>query len=157
MHAQSLSHLQISATCWTIAHQASLFMGFSRQEYWSGLPFPSPGDLTDPRISPESPALREDSLPSEPLAHFTNLPNLCYMFLHLLSFQRSTRNHLLQIVFMLQKIKLNFTVVLTCPRVQTQLVMELRKTQESPEVSFCSIYNLVSVCCFNSGLNGLPW
>ena len=141
----------------TVACQAPLSLGFPRQEHWSGLPFPSPGDLTDPRISPESPALREDSLPSEPLAHFTNLPNLCYMFLHLLSFQRSTRNHLLQIVFMLQKIKLNFTVVLTCPRVQTQLVMELRKTQESPEVSFCSIYNLVSVCCFNSGLNGLPW
>ena len=45
---------------------APLFMGFSRQEYWSGLPFPSPGDLTDPGIEPGSPALQADSLPSEP-------------------------------------------------------------------------------------------
>ena len=44
-----------------------LSMGFSRQEYWSGLPFPSPGDLPDPGIEPESPALQADSLMSEPL------------------------------------------------------------------------------------------
>ena len=42
---------------WTIAHQAPLSMGFSRQEYWSGLPFPSPGDLPDPEMEPVSPAL----------------------------------------------------------------------------------------------------
>ena len=53
-------------TPWIIAHQASLFMEFSRQEYWSGLPFPSPGDLPNPGIEPGSPALRVDSLPSEP-------------------------------------------------------------------------------------------
>ena len=47
------------------AHQASLSMGFPRQEYWSGLPFPSPGDLPDPGIKPGSPALQVDSLPSE--------------------------------------------------------------------------------------------
>ena len=50
----------------TIARQAPLSMGFSKQEYWSGLPFPSPGDLPDPRIKPGSPALQTDSLPSEP-------------------------------------------------------------------------------------------
>ena len=55
-----------SATPWTVAYQASLSMGFSRQEYWSGLPFPSPGDLPDPGIEPESPVLRADALPSEP-------------------------------------------------------------------------------------------
>ena len=53
-------------TPWTIACQAPLSMVFSRQEYWSGLPFPSPGDLPDPGIEPWSPALRADSLPSEP-------------------------------------------------------------------------------------------
>ena len=114
---------------WTGTHQGFLSMEFSRQEHWSGLPFPSPGDLPDPRVRPESPALWADSLPSEALAQFTNLPNLCYMFLHLLGSHRSSRNHLLQIVFMLQKIKLGFTVVLTCPRVQRQSVMELRKTR----------------------------
>ena len=53
-------------TSWTVAHWAPLSMKFSRQEYWSGLPFPSPGDLPDPGIQPGSPALQADSLPSEP-------------------------------------------------------------------------------------------
>ena len=52
-------------TVWTIAHQAPLSMGFSRQEYWSELPFPFPGDLPDPGIEPRSPALQADSLPTE--------------------------------------------------------------------------------------------
>ena len=52
-------------TTWTVACQAPLSMGFPRQEYWSELPFPSPGDLLDPEIKPGSPALQEDSLPSE--------------------------------------------------------------------------------------------
>ena len=49
----------------TVSHQAPLYMGFSRQEYWSGLPYPSPGDLPDPGIEPRSPALQVDSLLSE--------------------------------------------------------------------------------------------
>ena len=55
-----------SATPWTVAYQASPSMGFSRQEYWSGLPFPSPGDLPDPGIEPGSPTLEADTLTSEP-------------------------------------------------------------------------------------------
>ena len=51
---------------WTVAHQAPLSMEFSRQEYWSGLPFPSPGDLPDPGIKPSSPTLQADSLLIEP-------------------------------------------------------------------------------------------
>ena len=50
-------------TPWTVAHQAPLSMGFPRQDYWSGLPFPSPGDLPNPGIEPVSPALQADSLP----------------------------------------------------------------------------------------------
>ena len=53
------------ATPWTTACQAPLSMGFSRQEYWSGLPFPSSGDLPDPGVKPGSPALQTDSLPTE--------------------------------------------------------------------------------------------
>ena len=53
-------------TPWTVAYQAPLSMGFSRQKYWSGLPFPSPGDLPNPGIKPGSPALQADALPSEP-------------------------------------------------------------------------------------------
>ena len=59
------SHVQLFATPWTVAHQAPPSMGFSRQEYWSGLPFPSPGDLPDPGIEPRSLALQMDSLPAE--------------------------------------------------------------------------------------------
>ena len=57
--------VQLSVTLWTVAHQAPLSMEFSRQEYWSGLPFPSPGGLLDPGIEPGSPALQADSLPTE--------------------------------------------------------------------------------------------
>ena len=60
-----LSRVQLFGTPWTIAHQAPLSMGFSRQEYWSGVPFPSPGDLPDPGIEPGSLALQADYLPSE--------------------------------------------------------------------------------------------
>ena len=49
-----LSHFQLFATLWTVALQTPLFMGFPRQEYWSGLSFPSPGDLPDPGIEPAS-------------------------------------------------------------------------------------------------------
>ena len=65
-----LSHVQLFATPRTVACQAPPFMGFSRQEYWSGLPFPSPEDLPDPGTEPESPvssALQVDSLPAKPL------------------------------------------------------------------------------------------
>ena len=54
------------ATPWTVARQTPLSMGFSRQECWSGLPFPSPGNLPDPGIKPRSPALQADSLLSKP-------------------------------------------------------------------------------------------
>ena len=63
---KSLSHVRLFATPWTVAYQAPLSMGFSRQEYWSGLPFPSPEDLPDPGIEPGSPTQWADALPSEP-------------------------------------------------------------------------------------------
>ena len=64
MHAQLLSCVPFFAIPWTVAHQALLSMEFSRQEYWSGLPFPSPGDLPNPGIKLGFPALQADSLPS---------------------------------------------------------------------------------------------
>ena len=63
-----VSHLIVSyssSTAWTGARQAPLSVEFSRQEYWSGLPFPSPGDLPNPGTEPRSPSLWADSLPSE--------------------------------------------------------------------------------------------
>ena len=63
----SFSRVRLSVTIWPVAHQGPLSMGFSRQEYWNGLPFPSPGDLPDLGIEPRSPALQEDALPSEKL------------------------------------------------------------------------------------------
>ena len=65
LKVKSLSRVQLFATPWTVAYQAPPSMGFSRQECWSGLPFPSPGDLPDPGIKPESPTLEADALPSE--------------------------------------------------------------------------------------------
>ena len=62
----SLSRVRLFVTLWTADHQAPLSMGFSRQEYWSGLPFPFPGDLPNPEIEPRSPALQADALTSEP-------------------------------------------------------------------------------------------
>ena len=66
MKVKSLSRVQLFATQWSVAYEAPQSMGFSRQEYWSGLPFPSPGDLPDPGIKPRSPTLQGDALPSEP-------------------------------------------------------------------------------------------
>ena len=63
MCAQSCAALQFP---WTVAHQSPLSMGFSRQEYWDGLAFPTPGDLPNPGIEPRPPTLQADSLPPEP-------------------------------------------------------------------------------------------
>ena len=71
-----------TATPWTVAYQAPPSMGFSRQEYWSGLPLPSAGDLPSPEIEPGSPALQADSLPSEPSGkpyHWQWLPSILRM------------------------------------------------------------------------------
>ena len=63
---KSLSRVRLFVTPWTVAHQAPPSMEFSRQEYWSVLPFPSPEYLPNPRIEPGSPALQADALLSEP-------------------------------------------------------------------------------------------
>ena len=60
------SHVQLFGTLWNIVLQAPMSIGFSRQEYWSGFPCPSPGNLPNPGIKPRSPALQADALPSEP-------------------------------------------------------------------------------------------
>ena len=66
MKVKSLTCVGLFVTPWTVAYQAPPSTGFSRQEYWSGLPFPSPGDLPDPGIESGSPALQADALPSKP-------------------------------------------------------------------------------------------
>ena len=70
-------------TQWTVVCQAPLSMEFSRQEYWTGLPCPSPRDLPDPGIKPRSPALQADSLPSEPPGQFPGgsvVTTLCFHY-----------------------------------------------------------------------------
>ena len=66
MKVKSLSRVRLFETPWTVAYQAPPSMEFSRQEYWSGQPFPSPRDLPNPGIEPGSPALQADALSSEP-------------------------------------------------------------------------------------------
>ena len=76
-----LSRVQLFVTLWTVAHQALMSMGFSRQEYWSGLPFPSSGDLPDPGItpaSPSSPALQWILYRCTPRETLRRLPNLTF-------------------------------------------------------------------------------
>ena len=76
MHARMLSRVQLSATPWTVAHQAPLSMGFPRQEYWTGLPFPLPGDLSDPGIEPVFCHLLHWQADSLPLSHLGSTKNL---------------------------------------------------------------------------------
>ena len=70
---KSSSRVWLFATPWTVAYKAPLSMEFSRQEYWSGLPFPYPGDLPEPGIEPRSPSLQADTLPSEPPGKYVAL------------------------------------------------------------------------------------
>ena len=86
---KQLSHVQLFVTPWTVAHQAPPSMGFSRQEYWSGLPFPSPGDLPNPGIEAGSPALQTDSLPTELQGKPTicSSPNQNKFFFHVLTYK----------------------------------------------------------------------
>ena len=80
---ESLSHVQLFAILWTVAHQAPLFMEFSRQEYWSELPFPIPEDIPHPGIEPKShmsPALGVDSLPLHHLGSPFNTNLQCLKF-----------------------------------------------------------------------------
>ena len=80
---KSLSCVQLFVTPWTVAHQASLYMGFPRQEYWSGLPVPSPGELPNQGIEPRSPALQDHS--SNQMSYFVSSV-LGFFFSHFCNF-----------------------------------------------------------------------
>ena len=82
---KSLSHVRLFATLWTVAHQVPPSVGFSRQDYWSGLQFPSPGDLSNPGIEPRSPTLQADTLTSEP-------PEKLGLTFHLLALQGNLKS-----------------------------------------------------------------
>ena len=92
----SLSRVWLFEAPWTVARQGPLSMEISRREYWSGLPFPSPGDLPDPGTEPGSPALLADSLPSEPWCTLVHSYFLDYSVLfkknHQIDFSRITLN-----------------------------------------------------------------
>ena len=79
---ESLSHVSFSIQ-WTVAHKAPLSMGFPRQEYWSGLPCPIPGNLPDSGIEPTSPAVQVDSLPTEPPGKPIKIRNLYKKLSHI--------------------------------------------------------------------------
>ena len=81
MKVKSLSRVRLFATPWPVAYQTPPFMGFSRQECWSGLPLPSPGDSPDPGIKPGSPALHADDLPSDKRLGCLNILQLQIMLL----------------------------------------------------------------------------
>ena len=83
MKVKLLSHVRLFVTPWTVARQAPQSMEFSRQEYWSGLPVPYPGDLPKPGIKPGSPARQADTLPYEPLGKPNNVWG--FQFFHILA------------------------------------------------------------------------
>ena len=132
--AQWLSHVRFSATPWTAVCQAPLSMGFPRQEYWNGLPFPFLGDLPHPRIEPASPSLLVDSLP---LSHQTVYT--CYHYT-LLYGQRIFKDNLTpskKSYMLIQQpqtsLKFNTTGLLKSPAVVTKvfLAQTLSHTQAS--------------------------
>ena len=95
-YTQLLSRVQLFATPWTVAHQAPLSMGFSRQEYWSGLPFLSPGDLPDPGIESRSSTLQAHSLLSELPGKPSELPRSQYPKYIKNSFKSASKNQTIQ-------------------------------------------------------------
>ena len=94
-------------TPWVVAHQVPLSMGFLRQEYWSGLPFPSPGGVPDLGIKPGSPALQADSLPPDPLGKHKYIQIPCHVYFHRLSL--SLHLHLIYVVS--QSVQFSHSVV----------------------------------------------
>ena len=82
MKVNTLSHLRLFATPWTVAYQTPPSMEFSRQECWNGLPFLSPGDLPNPGIEPRSPALQAVTLPSESPGKPIRISSLFWSFLY---------------------------------------------------------------------------
>ena len=88
---KSLTLVQLFETPWTLVHQAPQSMQFSRQEYWTGFPFLSPGDLPNPGIKPGSPALQADALLSEPPGKKRDIRRIPMSYL-LFSFRREVRS-----------------------------------------------------------------
>ena len=78
---KSFSRVQLFVTPWTVAYQAPPSVGFAKQEYWSGLPLPSPGDLPNPGIEPRSPILQADALPSEPPGKLSDLDTWSILYM----------------------------------------------------------------------------
>ena len=89
-----LSHVGLFATPWTVAHQAPPSIGFSRQEHWSGLPFPSPGNLPDPGIEPRSPAFQAVALTSEPPEKPLYVGRYCQILIHKIILISSTQDYI---------------------------------------------------------------
>ena len=104
LRLSSFSHVQFFAALWTVAHQSPLSMGFSRQEYRSGLPFLSPWALPDPGIEPGSPALQVDSLPSE-------TPYVCFLCIFICLLVRSGNGEHSPLVHIFPFLRYNLHIV----------------------------------------------
>ena len=83
-HAELLSHVRVFEIPWTLAHPAPLFMGFPSQEYWSVLPFPSPGDLPNPEMEPMFAALAGEFFTAEQPGNYIGKPLDCQLFVNII-------------------------------------------------------------------------
>ena len=109
VYVKSLSRVRLFATPWTAAYQAPPSMGFSRQEYWSGLPFPYPGDLPDPGIEPRSSTLQADALTSDPpgITEPTPCARHCYRyFMNITSLNSYNPHHGGDVVMILMMLRI---------------------------------------------------
>ena len=139
---KSLSRVQLFATLWTVTSQAPPSMGFSRQEYWHGLPLPSPGDLPDPGIEPGYPALQADALISEP-------PGTCIYSLSSSFPNYVITSHWAEFLVLSRRSRwlsiLNIAVVAVCtwPSSQSALLMPLSSICFAPR----SLPIMAALCC----------
>ena len=132
MHAKLLQSCPILCDLvdWTVAHQAPMSMGFSKQEYWSGLPFPPPGDLPDPGIKPAVPALQADSLllesPGKSPESHDSAKHFAFIYLLISSSEHPLEVSVTIVIPILQMGKLNLKEVTQFPRSHMQRVVRAK-------------------------------
>ena len=148
---KSLSRVRLFATPWTVAYQAPPSMGFSRQECWSGFPFPSQGDLSIPGIEPRSPELQADALPSEPpgshnLISFSNLNLSNFLFIlwedHLLNMPIIAFHQMLQYILYITPLSKSYNILASAYLFSFLLISHIQPILSTQNIQIFSLLQL---------------